>query len=332
MTYRLAFLAAAAAGCIGIKTNPDHDKVDAAPPRPDAPPDAAPDAPPDAPDVLFSHHYIIDKQLIPANNAEAREYALDLNGDTTLDNQLGMVASVFAGQGLPSQPQSDRSVDRGASLMLIDFLSNGFNSGTAKLTLYTGVNPQPPACNGGSDTTCRRHLDGNGSFTVAVTSARDELLVGRFSSGTVTTDAGGTNRLHLSVTLLTSNPVTLELIGARARVSGVNVAGIATGVIAGAIAQTEIDAKLLPAWATGMNTQIVQDCGGAPPSCGCGPGSTGKTFVELFDAVHDCTISVGELASNSLMQALITPDLMLDGKPALSIGIGFRAVRATFTP
>jgi hypothetical protein len=39
--------------------------------------------------------YVIDAITLPANNAEARLYGLDLNGDKTVDNQLGMVISTL---------------------------------------------------------------------------------------------------------------------------------------------------------------------------------------------------------------------------------------------
>jgi hypothetical protein len=335
MTHRLAFAiaAAAAAGCIGIKSNPGQDKVDAAPKPPDAPPDAAPDALPDAPDVVVPHHYIIDKQFIPTSAAMSRDLGLDLNGDTTIDNQLGMVMGVFASQGLPIQETADPVVDRGASLMLIDLQSNGFTSGTGKFTLYTGANPQPPACNGGADVTCRRHLDGNGAFIVSVASARDPLLTGTFSSGTLTTAVGPTNRLHLSTALMTAPPETLELLGARVKVTGASATGITSGVIAGAVPATEVNTKLLPGWQTGINAQIAQDCTRVGTDCGCTNPSTGRTYVLLFDLIaKDCIVSMTELTTSSLIQALLEPDVTIDGQPALSLGIGFRAVRATYTP
>src|SRR5688572_20091747 len=76
----------------------------------DAAIDARPDAPPPPPNTF---RYVISKQQIPTNNNQAREFGLDLNGDVTVDNQLGMVLATFAGQGFEVQLESDRAVDRG---------------------------------------------------------------------------------------------------------------------------------------------------------------------------------------------------------------------------
>ncbi len=39
--------------------------------------------------------YVIDRIELPTNNTEARQFGLDLNGDKTVDNQLGMVISTL---------------------------------------------------------------------------------------------------------------------------------------------------------------------------------------------------------------------------------------------
>src|SRR5574338_440669 len=39
--------------------------------------------------------YVIDRIELPTNNNEARGFGLDLNGDRTVDNQLGMVISTL---------------------------------------------------------------------------------------------------------------------------------------------------------------------------------------------------------------------------------------------
>jgi hypothetical protein len=44
----------------------------------------------------------------------------------------------------------------------------------------------------------------------------------------------------------------------------------------------------------------------------------------------DCTISVSEVAQNSLIQSLLAPDVMIDGVEALSVGVSASAVHAAF--
>jgi hypothetical protein len=53
--------------------------------------------------------YQIDAVGLPTNNADAREVTLDLNGDKTVDNQLGMVAATIRGMftGLDLDARAD---------------------------------------------------------------------------------------------------------------------------------------------------------------------------------------------------------------------------------
>ena len=59
--------------------------------------------------------------------------------------------------------------------------------------------------------------------------------------------------------------------------------------------------------------------------------STGATILSFFDANKDCTVSLDELKMNSLVMSLLQPDVTIDGKMALSIGIKATAVKATYT-
>jgi hypothetical protein len=324
MTIRsLVFILAC--GCTGVHTNPV---------QPDARPDAPEiDAPIDGPTILTTHHYVMDKQIIPTTNTEARNLGLDINNDTVTDNQLGAVIGTLVAQGLDPQPALDTAIDHGTILMLIDFEANGFTTSETRFTLFSGANPQPPACNGGADTVCRHHLAGTGSFAVAATSAHDPLLTGNMVGGTALTNVDPAGHLQIQTSLLTANPITLNLIGARVKVVGPSDPGITSGVIAGAVAQTEIDAKLLPAWQQTFDATMKADCPGAPPSCGCVTGSTGKSFQQLFDtSPRDCTISLNEIKTNSLIVSLLAPDVTIEGNQALSFGFGFTAVKAVFTP
>ena len=48
--------------------------------------------------VCESHVLRVTSAVVPHNNPSAREHGLDLNGDITIDNQLGMVAGTLHGQ------------------------------------------------------------------------------------------------------------------------------------------------------------------------------------------------------------------------------------------
>ncbi|HET9988995.1 MAG TPA: hypothetical protein VFQ65_10745 [Kofleriaceae bacterium] len=323
----LVLASLAACGSDNTKTIDAAKAIDA--PKPiDAMPDALFDAPAPPPNA---HRFVIDHEHQPTNSTEARMYGLDLNGDATIDNQLGMVLATFAGMGLSSQPGLDHAIDTGAIEILADVEAMDLTTAAqATVTLFDGANAMPAPCHGGGDTTCRHHLAGTATFDIATTSAHDTPLAGAIAAGVL--DAGpGT--LHLRSVILGA-PVDLKLIGARVRLTQPSDPGIMTGVIAGAITQAEIDASLIPALQAAVTVQIALDCGAltTPPGCGCADGSTGKTFVGLFDANHDCAVTIAEIKNNALIISLLAPDVTIDAMPALSLGVGVSAVHAAFTP
>lgn len=314
----------------------DHDatidaakQIDARPidARPDAPADALLDAPM-AP--LGAHRFVIDHQYLPTTNNEARMYGLDLNGDSVVDNQLGMVNAAVAGMGFSTQPVLDHAIDTGGIEILADLEATDLTTAAqATFTLLDGANAMPAPCNGINDTTCRHHLAGTATFDV-LASPHDTPLAGAIAAGVVT---AGPGTLHLRTSVFGSL-VDLKLIGARVKLSQPTDASIMTGVIAGAITQDEINTSVYPPLQTGLTAQIALDCNAltSPPACGCTSGSPGSTVISLFDTDHDCKVSLAELESSSLLTSLLTPDVTIDAMPALSVGVGVTAVHAAFTP
>ena len=299
---------------------------------PDAGPDAAIDAPPaDAGMAEGTHtHYVIDHMTLPTTHPEAPQDGLDLDGNGTIDNQLGSVLAPFASQGFDPQPAMTKAVDTGAIILLADLQTTSFTSATAAgFTTYSGTNPNPMPCTSPADTVCRQHLQGTGAFDAAAT-PRDPALIGAVTAGTFT---GGPGHLPIQLALLGGQPLTLDLIGARVKLTATSTA-ITQGVIAGGVAQSDITGKLYPALQQTLTATVAADCTAltSPPGCGCTANSPGATVLGLFDTNHDCAISVDEVANNSLIQNLFQPDVMLEGQPALSLGFAITAVPATFTP
>jgi hypothetical protein len=283
---------------------------------------------PDGGVTLVPHRYVMDKQQLPSNNTEARQLGLDLNGDATVDNQFGMVIGTLVSMGVDPRPALTTAIDRGTTIALVDFGATDLvNTTQTAFATYLGANPQPPACNGGGDTTCRKHLTGTGSFTISQLSPRTPPLPGAIVNGTLTTSMAG----RLTVPTVIYTPMSLDLFAARTRITGITDAGLMTGIVAGAITKTDLDTKVLPAWAAQFDATMKADCPGTAPSCGCTPGTTGNTLHGLFDgAPNNCTISVSEVQNNSLIMSLLAPDINIGGQTGLSVGIGFSAVRADF--
>lgn len=296
----------------------------------DMPADALIDAPPPAAD---HHYYVMDSLLVPMNNTQARDFGLDLNGDQTVDNQLGMVLATLDAQGFELQTATTTQIDRGQILELFDLGATSFTTEpAATFAAYAGATPMPAPCAGTSDTTCRHHLAGTGTFTIAAGSPTNPALTGVIAAGAMTTAPG---HLLAPITLFTppAMPLYVTLVGAKVQLAQASDPSILQLKLTGGITQTDIDGKLIPAMREGIQAQVVKDCTmlASPPTCGCPAGSTGKTMLDLFDsAPKDCTVSVQEVRDNSLINSLLAPDVMLEGQMCLSYGVRASAVRAGF--
>lgn len=288
------------------------------------------------------HHFVVNKALVPTNNNESREYGLDLNGDGQADNQLGMVLGTLAGMGFDIQATIDTAVLKGSITLLVDvqtadetFMSNAATG----LSVFIGSDPQPAACNTGEDVTCTTakpavctgcgHQFGSSATFTAATN-QDIALAGKIVGGTFT---GGPGDLSIQIAIGGTMPIPLNLIGARAKATGITADKVTSLVFAGAITKDDIDSNIIPAVVNQLTPTITRDCTmpTSPPGCGCGDGTTGKTIIGLFDTNMDCTVSVDEVKTNSLIMSLLAPDVTVDGKMALSLGIKVAAEKATFT-
>lgn len=300
--------------------------------------DAAVDAKPidaaiDAPPAPAGHtHYVIDSILVPTNNNTARDFGQDLDGNATIDNQLGMVLGTFASMGFPVQPAATQAVDRGTAITLVDVFANSFTTEpAATFAAFVGSNPMPPACTSTSDPTCRHHLTGTGSFSIATGSPTNPALTGAITGGTLTAGPG-TLVVPLAVTGGVA-PVLVTLIGARVTAMQLSTAKIMTMKIGGAITSAEMDAKVYPAIHDGIAVAVARDCNALtnPPNCGCTNNTEGKNWLQLADsAPKDCAVSIEEIKTNALFQSLFAPDVMIGGQMALSVGIRATAVAGTF--
>jgi len=292
------------------------------------------------------YHYVANEVLVPTSNTQAKEFGLDLNGDKTVDNQLGQVLSTLGSMGFDIQATIDEAVAVGDIILLADFQTEDFNSTPAagvQVFLGDSATASPAPCNAmemynpDTGTGCGHHLTG-GTFTVAANSPTNAALGGKIINGAFT---GGPGDLALQIALGGTDAIQLDLIGARAKGSGITETAIGSMIFGGAISKDDIDNKIIPAIQTQLVDLIARDCTDLtmPPGCGCAADSTGKTVLGLFDTKlangmdgKDCAVSVDEIKTNSLIVSLLSPDVEINGKPALSLGIKATAVAATYTP
>lgn len=324
---RALWLALLAAGCDGVFTHPGAGLADA--------PGAgdAPNAPPPA-----VHHYVIASQQLPDLGKSAQTLGLDLDGDATIDNTFGAAMNLLAQQGFDPSAAANYAIRHGVVLSLVELTADSYSDGPATFTLFTGVDPQPSPCPaiGLGIEMCGDHLRGDGTFDVYVNTARDAALRGELVAGELLTErapASADAKLAVSIAFY-QDAVPLGLVGARVAVSMPSDEGIASGVIAGGIPKKDVQDHILPELAAALDAELAMaQCTRLTtdwPQCGCPTANKQITkLVMQFDTYPDCMIKKADLRDNPVAGALFEPDLPND---EVSFGIGFTAVKATFTP
>lgn len=268
--------------------------------------------------------YVVSSIDVPTTASESSATGRDLDGDGTIDNQLGQVfASFMSASDLDLQSNMNERVQRGDAIMLVELLAESFLADpTALGRAMQGANPTPAACTDPEDLVCGRHLEGSASFEVVATAPAR-------SSGTI---AAGRAELGPGASVL---PIALDravtwlpLIGAHVEAE-TSPASLMAGTLTGVIPSAEIDATLIPSFHAAIVAMIARDC----PEGACMPGSSGESLRQIFDASGDGMVTLEEVRTNSLARSLVAPDVDLDGDgtpDGLSAGVGFTAVGATF--
>jgi hypothetical protein len=262
-----------------------------------------------------------------------------------------MVLGTLAGQGFDVQGTIDKAIAEGDIILLVDFQSASFTSTSAAgVTIKLGDMEMPPACgttpeeylcklaNGmeckSTDTGCTcsgcgKHLTGTGTFTLDPNSPPNAGVSGKIIGGTFT---GGPGDISLKIALGGTEGISLDLIGARGKATGISENGMESLILAGALTKSDLDNKVIPAIHMQIEPIITRDCPTPTAAdCGCMSGSTGKTILNLFDTnPKNCAVTVDEIKTNTLIQSLLAPDVKIDGQDALSLGVKTTAVKATF--
>jgi hypothetical protein len=276
--------------------------------------------------------YVVSEANVPVSNTQAAEFGLDLDGDKIADNQLGAVLAALAANKFEVQKAITGALSTGDIILLVDLQTKSFSSsgGTGlQVKLGDTVTAMPRPCSSTSDTVCRHHLDGTGTFTLAAGSPDNAAVAGKIAGGTFN---GGPGDISLKIALGSPTGIQLDLIGARAKASGISETGIETLTVAGALTQEDLNDQVIPAIHSQIVPIVTAQCmmPTMPPGCGCAAQSTGATILSLLDSTpKDCTITVDEIKNNSLLKSLLAPDVTIDGRMALSLGIQVKAVKAT---
>jgi hypothetical protein len=276
--------------------------------------------------------YVVSALRVPTTAGEATSYGLDLDGDDTVDNQLGSFLGglhSLAPDTFDYQPLSDDAVDRGAAIALIEVVATSLtDTDSALARMLQGSDPIPMACLDATDVLCRHHLTGTAAFVVVPpvpTSCAATIAAGSIDVGPA--------EMTIPV-VLGSTAVWVPLAAARIR-GMLSEPAISAGQLVGAIESSDFDAIVVPAMHAYYAEIVARDCSAGV----CEAGSAGGSFLGLFDADGDGAITLDEVRRSDLIAAL-TPDLdLFDASGALgtdgvldsiSVGFGFEAVRGTF--
>lgn len=288
------------------------------------------------------HQYVVKKATVASSKPE--DLSLDFGSktgttpdgkvDNRLGNALNLINTLF-----PIQTDIDAAVNDGSLILLLDVQTTDFTNNTAGagFAVKFGENPSPAACTDPADaTTCGKHLQGGAMFTVAANSPANASLAGKVINGVFN---AGPGNVGLQIAFGESS-LTLNLVHARAQLSGMTANGVASIKVGGLLTQTDLTTQVGPAIKTAVDGILTRDCpAGAPvPSCGCVADSTGAKVILALDgdtgAAKDCKISVEEILGLPVVASALQPDSCskdtCDAPDALSVGVKVEAVSAVF--
>jgi len=244
--------------------------------------------------------YAVTQQSWGANYVEALALGLDINGDKSVDNQLGQVFSTMLARQIDITGATGTLIERG------------------QLRLTTSVQ-------------YARDSDPSDSIAFSTTVAGAPSPTPLLGEHTKAPMLAGPGELAIAFAFC-GEPVTLALAGAHVRIDRADDSTM-TGRIAGAVRPSDVNAILVPNFARRLNEQVALECTDfAAADCGCIHTDVeyeANYWLELFDvAPHkDCVITAEEILASSLTMSLLSPDVTVDGDPMQSLGFAFEARR-----
>jgi hypothetical protein len=285
--------------------------------------------------------------LLPMSRTD---YAIDLNGDMRLDNQLSALVNVLKTQGTDANAQVQFGITNGDQIMLIERHSADatYQSDPCATALLQTGNAQPmPDLTGGGSFTVDNTVP-SGSFTGAITTGTFDSILPTLQTTPVT--------LTLNLVMFPGRNLPLPLVGAHVKIKRDTSTKI-SGEIHGAIRHADVEAVILPTFAAQIQEQVTtmpmaassiqllgffDDGGNAEADMSCGRYCQND---DMSCAVPgDGKIDTCEVTSNTLVQGVVASDVQMyteDGKTympnpmnthkdSLSFGVAFTAVGATF--
>ena len=263
---------------------------------------ATPDTGPTTPSAL---QIVVNTLTLPKKGAD---YAVDLDGNGTKDNQLGNILggiSAFIPPANSPQTMIDSQIKQGALLLLFDVLAKSIvNAATMTLKMHLGAD---------LDSDATDNFTGTEEFGISSSSPSGLSMPGKIVAGAMT---AGPGTMTIPIPLGTT-PVNVSLKLAQAK-GALTSSALTGGQINGAIPMTEVNSTLLPAMATLLDSQYKT-----------GDASIKALLKGLFDANGDGTISTAEIKNNLIIGLFLKADVDTDGDKkmdAMSAGLAFTGV------
>lgn len=286
--------------------------------------------------------YVVDRVFVPTVQSQVQQYGLDLGNaissklDGIVDNSFGTTLAILSAQSFPTQQKINSLIDRGDIIHLIDLQTADFvNAGNVGLTIKTGQNPVPSACNSSVDSTCRHHLTGTGAFAVSFESPTDATIGGKITNNVLD---GYSNVITLQIIFDGNTLVNFNLIHARISATLISESNIMTATVAGLITRTDLITKIVPVIQDQFQTIIESNCGElrfrTPPNCSCTGNSAGDKLLRTFDGDvtngvdRDCQISTAEILEHATLDSCSKESCTT--ADSISVGLKIEAVKAVF--
>lgn len=268
--------------------------------------------------------YVVDHLDLPSTGTEVGTLGLELDswslaGDSGVDNQLGSVTAIFAGTlGYDVDAEANAMIASGALLHLFELQATSITDARgAGMRIGLGLDLDGDATDNFTGTEPLEFDPAHGSGRVSGEIIGSELHL-----------AMGETRIGVAFPGM-DEPFVLPLI--EVQVDGTITPTDITGRLAGGVPAAFVDQTMIPVLHESLSRVIARDC----PDGTCVPGSSGELVLEYMDPNDDGMLTEAELRADPLVQNILTPDLSFDDPDcgidegdALSLGVGFHAVRA----
>jgi hypothetical protein len=297
--------------------------------------------------------YVTNAVMVPEQRSD---FAIDLNGDGRVDNQLGNIIGALEGQMLHVQDGVNQAVTDGTLIVLMSETSSDSTFQTDSCATAQVQVGQPIVAPATPD------YSGSGHFTVDSAQMggtfNGPIKVGKFSSAPPATTKTPVE-VDIKLPLIAgADPVTLKVNGAHLQFTRDSSGKITGGQLNGAIKNSDVQTLIIPNVAMLLTKKIADDMAAGPLSSGdmqilsifdnggkadasCSAG-TCKNPDGSCATKGDNKIDICEVSTAGLIQNVLAPDVQMfqNGqykpskdntmKDSLSLGLAFTAVGASF--